>query len=124
MIYPSNLVSLFIQALIYFIVAIIFSIFSPLGIFFIIFSVIRAKTKNSSLKNVSLVFQIVLAVLTLMIGILIGILFSVMNLGFYFSGFSWVSTLMIILGVCFVFAIEIGVILWQTSCVKGKSKTN
>jgi len=118
---PSTFIQNFIGLLIVFIVTTIFTIFSPLGIFFIVFSIIRAKTQNLGLRIVSFALQVILSILTLLSGILVGILFSVRNLGFYyFSSPGWVFSLAVILGVSFVFLIEIGIIVWQGFLLKKK----
>lgn len=117
MVYYGNLIEIFIPALIVLIVSIIFSIFSPLGIFFIIFSIIRGKTKNPVLRRVSLVSQIILAALTFIIGILVALLFLT-NRGLYLEGLIFI--LAIILGVGFVVAVEVGVIIWETYWLKKK----
>ena len=120
MIYASNLITILIQALFFLILSIIFCVFSPFGISFIIFSIIRGKTKNTTLRQVSLVFQIILAVLTFIIGILISLLFSIGGMPFYIYSSGWMITLAVIIGVGFVVAIEVGVIIWETHWLNKK----
>jgi len=113
MIYANSLLSLAVQTVIILIISIIFSVFSPLGIGFGIFSIIRGKTQNPALRKISLVFQYLLSVLTLIIGILIAIMFSLKGLAFYYYYSDWTVALAIIIGVSFVFALEIGIIIWE-----------
>lgn len=120
MIYPSNLIQTLIQGIIVFIVTIIMAIFSPFGVGFIIFSAIRAKTKNSDLRTVSLIFQIILSILTLVVGIAIGLFLLISRA--YFYGTSWVAALAVIIGAGFVFAIELGILIWQGSLLKNKPR--
>ena len=118
--YSSSLIQYLIGGLIFLILSIIFSIFSPFGIFFIIFSIVRAKTENEILRKVSFVFQIILAVLTFVIGFLIALLFSISGSSFYVYSSGWIMTLAVILGVGFVVAVEVGIIIWQSSSLINK----
>jgi len=116
----GSLIQYLIVGIILFIFSIVFCIFSPFGIFFIVFSIIRAKTQGQTLKTVSLIFQIILASLTLVTGFLIGLLFLIRGSPFYTYSGGWVLTLAVIMGVFLVVAIEVGVILWQTSLANRK----
>ena len=118
--YGGGLIQYLIGGLIFLILSIIFAIFSPLGIFFVIFSIIRGKTKNLTLRTVSFVFQIILASLTFVIGFLISLLFSVRGSSFYAYSSGWIMTLAVILGVGFVAAVEAGIIIWQSISLKKK----
>jgi len=109
MIYYSSLIEYFIVGMITFIISILLCVFSPFGIFFILFSIIRVKTKNQTLRIISLVFQNISAGLTLIIGFVIALLSSMNH---YSDG--GIIMLAAIIGVCFVFAIEFGVIIWET----------
>jgi len=108
-----------------FILATIFSIFSPLGIGFIIFSIVRGKTESSALKKVSFIFQIILSALTFLIGILISV-FLILQNHLYNGRFSMPTlneispVLGIFFGVVFVIIIEIVFIFWENSWIKKK----
>jgi len=117
---PSEFITPLFQGMILMILTTVFAIFSPLGIGFIIFSVIRHKTLNSSLKKVSVFFQVFLSIATLIIGVVIAILFFfTRNYGFYYIyGASWIGGLAVLMGIGFVFVIELGVIIWQSSSSK------
>lgn len=113
--YIPDILQLIVPSLFIFIITIIFSLFSPLGIGFIIFSIIRWKTESETLKKTSLVFQIVLSCLTLLIGLLISSLFVIRSSPIYlYSSYHWISMLASIFGAGFVTAIYIGIIVWQT----------
>jgi uncharacterized membrane protein len=106
--------SIFVILILLMIVSIVSSIFSPFGLFFIIFSIIRGKTESSGLRTVSLFFQIALAILNLLAGILIGILFSIRGSIFYNYNEGIYATVAVILGVGLVFLISLGIIIWQS----------
>jgi hypothetical protein len=91
----------------------IFSIFSPFGIGFAVFSVLRGVGKNSGLKKVSFAFQIVFSILTFVAGILVALL-MVFSRYYYYGGSRIVVLVGIILGVGLVVALEVGVIIWQS----------
>ena len=114
---PSEFITPLFQGLILMILTTIFAIFSPLGIGFIIFSIIRGKTSNNTLKKVSVFFQVFLSIVTLIIGVVIAIVFFfTRNYGFYYIyGASWVGGLAVLMGLGFVFVIELGIIIWQTT---------
>lgn len=120
--YNSGLIQLVIMALIFLIISIILAVFSPLGIGFIIFSIIRGKTSNPSLRTVSLVFQIILSVLTFLIGLIIAVLFLVKGSGIYLYSGNWIATVAVMLGMCFVVAIEIGIIVWESFWLKKREE--
>jgi hypothetical protein len=82
--------------------------------------VIRVKS-NPQLSKVALVFQIILVVLTFLIGFLIGLLFSIRGSGIYIYNEGLFATLAVVLGVGFVCAIEVGVIVWQTHYLSKKN---
>jgi hypothetical protein len=113
--YLPNLIQIIIPLLIIFIASIIFSIFSPLGIGFIIFSIIRWKTENDGLRKTSLVFQIILTSLTFLIGFLISLLFVFLGSPFYIFGLqSWIFVIALLSGISFISAVYIGVIIWES----------
>ncbi len=113
--YLPNISQWVVPSFFIFIISIIFSIFSPLGIGFIVFSIIRWKTESEALKKTSLVFQIVLSCLTLLIGLLISLLFVIRGSPLYsYSSDSWIYMLALLFGVGFVIIIFIGIIVWQT----------
>lgn len=116
--YGGSLIQYLIMGMIFLVLSMVFSIFSPFGIFFIIFSIVRGKTESETLKKVSFVFQIILAVLTFLIGTLIALLFSISGSPIYVYSGGWIMTLAAIIGIGFVVAIEIGVIIWQSSSLK------
>lgn len=116
--YISNIVQLIVPLLFIFIISIIFSIFSPLGIGFIIFSIIRLKTDKDSLKKVSLVFQIILTSLTFIIGLLISLLFLFEGTPFHVYGSqAWIFMLSVLFGVSFISIIYIAIIVWETKVI-------
>jgi len=118
-----QLVQLIIPLIFLFIISIIFSIFSPLGICFIVFSIIRLKTENKKLKEVSLAFQIILASLNFLIGILISLIFVIKGSPFYvYSSASWLSMLAVIFGVCFVCIVFLAIIVWETKILIKKDQ--
>lgn len=113
--YFSEITNLFLPALIVLIISIIFSIFSPFGILFIIFSIVRWKSENQSVKKVSLVIQIICAVMTLIVGILIGALFVIQGSPVYLYGSGgWMGMAAVVLGVVFACIVSLAVIVWQT----------
>ncbi len=114
-IYPSSTINILFQALIYFILIIVFSIFSPFGMGFAIFSIIRAKAKSKTLKIISLIFQIFLTALTFIIGLVIAILFSLYS---YAYSYSIIISITIILGSLFVLSIETAIIIWESFWLK------
>lgn len=117
-IYANNAIQAVIVVVILFIFSVICAIFSPLGIGFVIFSIIRAKTKSATLRTVAFAFQIILAVFTFIIGLVIALLFSIQSFGFYGYSSGWIMSLAVISGVLFVVSIEIGVLIWQTIKLK------
>lgn len=111
----ASLVQLLMQFIFVFIVSIVFSLFSPLGIGFIIFSIIRRISESEVLKRVSLVFQILLTCLTFLIGVSISLLFLFRGSPFYVYGYgSFIYMLAVLFGVFFVTAINVGIIIWGT----------
>lgn len=109
----GNLFQTLFSGFILFMIIIIFSLFSPFGIGFVIFSVIRQKTKNISLRKTSFIFQIIFSVLNLIIGVII--LFFVVISGLYYTyGNNWIVLLFAIASLLFVLAIEVGIIAWQS----------
>lgn len=118
--YTGDLISMVLMFIVFLIVSIILSIFSPFGIGFAVFSVIRGKTENSSLKKVSLVFQIILSIIGFILAFVISILFSIKNSGIYLYNQGLIATIAVILGAGFVFALEIGITLWQSAWLRKK----
>jgi hypothetical protein len=102
-----------IQTAIVFLITGVLAVLSPFGLAFIVFSFIRGKTKNESLKKVSFIFQVILTALTFVVGVLTSLLFSVRGLPFYSHSQGWMYAVAIICGIMFVNIIEIGIILWQ-----------
>ena len=115
MMYSNDLLQMVIMFVIVLIVSIILAIFSPFNIFFIIFSIIRQKTKSIGLKRASLVFQIILSILNMIVGILIALLFSIRSSGFYMYNQGIFATIGVIIGIGFVSMLQIGFIIWQSS---------
>jgi len=99
--------------IVFLIISIILSIFSPFGIGFAIFSIIRGKAESETLRKVSLVFQIILFITGFLLALIIGILFSIKNSGLYLYNQGVIVTIAVILGAGFVFAIQFGIIIWQ-----------
>jgi len=118
--YLGDLPSMLIYFALTFIVSTIFSLFSPLGIGFIIFSIIRIKTESQGLRTTSLFFQIILSFLTFIIGLLIDFwLFVQAHVSYNYSSLSNMSPYIgIFFGVCFVVILQIITIFWETSYLK------
>ena len=121
----GDLTSILLGFAILFIIATIFSIFSPLGIGFIIFSIVRGKTESSGLRKASFVFQIILSILTFIIGSILSILLllqnHVYNGRFSMPNFSDLSPVLgIFFGVTFVIIIEIVILFWEGSWLRKK----
>jgi len=114
----SDLIQIAIMCFIIFIVSSILSIFSPFGIGFAIFSAIRARTQSIGLRKVCLVFQIILPILTFIVGTLIALLFFLQSYYGYFSIDDLFLPLAIFLGVLFIFCVEIGIAIWENSWIK------
>jgi hypothetical protein len=96
------------------------AIFSPLGIFFAIFSIIRAKTTSQNLRTVSLVFQIILCSLTFLIGLLISLAILLSGYNYQIQSEQLIASISIIVGALFIVAIEAGVLIWETLWLRGK----
>ena len=121
MIYGTEIFGLAIIGFFLFIITTVFAVFSPFGIGFIIFSIIRHKTENENLKKISLIFQIILTALTFLIGILASLLFVIRGSPFYTYGSqALILTGAIIFGTIFISVIAIIVIIWQTRSVENK----
>jgi len=103
--YYGNILSIVIYLLIFLVLTIVISIFSPFGIFFAVFSFLRAYTKNPGLRKTSLIFQIIMVCLTFVIGLLIALLFLLQDFGE-----TWPFSLVIVFGVGFVVSIEVIII--------------
>jgi uncharacterized membrane protein len=81
------------------------------------------KTENKKLKEVSLAFQIILASLNFLIGILISLIFVIKGSPFYvYSSASWLSMLAVIFGVCFVCIVFLAIIVWETKILIKKDQ--
>ena len=109
----SNLIQIFILGIILLIVSIIFAVFSPFSICFIIFSIIRAKTSSDGLRKVSFVFQIIFLIMNFLLGIIISLLFLIRDSGLYIYDQGIIATVAVIVGVCFVSFMQIAVIIWE-----------
>ena len=124
----GDLTSMLIYFALMFILATIFSIFSPLGIGFIIFSIVRVKTESEALRKISFIFQIILTALTFIIGSIISVLLLLQN-HFYNGRFSMPSlyeaspVFGIFFGVCFIIIIQIVFIFWESSWLKKKEES-
>jgi uncharacterized membrane protein YbhN (UPF0104 family) len=104
------------------IISTVVAIFSPFGIVFIIFSIVRLKTKNDKLKRVSFAFQIIMTSITFLLGLLISMLPILSRMGYNYSNIinseSLILTFAILFGVLFVILIEVGIIIWENYAVK------
>jgi uncharacterized membrane protein HdeD (DUF308 family) len=118
--YLGDLPSMLIYFAIMFVVSTIFSLFSPFGIGFIIFSIIRIKTESEKLRTTSLIFQIILSVLTFIVGLLIAWwFFAQNNMGYNFSNLLAIFPFIgIFFGVCLVVVLQIIIIFWETFHLK------
>ena len=117
MIYSGDLTQMVLQAVLLFVFSIVIYAFSPFGIGFVIFSIIRGKNKSPGLRTVSFAFQIILSILGLIAGIVVAIFYSLSGM-YYFYGYNWIGILAIILGIGFVFVIELGILIWQSFSLK------
>ncbi len=120
MIYLGDILQFLLMFFIIMIVTMLFAIFSPLGIFFIIFSILRVKVKDLILRKVALVFQIILVVLTFIIGLLVSLLFVIRSSGLYASSEGWIATLAVLCGAGFIIFIEIIIMVWETYWLRKK----
>jgi len=116
----AELIQMMVLALILVIITIIASIFSPFGLGFIVFSIIRAKTSNETMKKVSLAFQIILLAINFIFAILISLLFSIRDSGFYVYGQGIVMTVAVIIGASLIFLIGLAVIIFKVGCKREK----
>jgi uncharacterized membrane protein YbhN (UPF0104 family) len=114
MIYTSGIIESILQFLFVFIITTAFSIFSPFGIGFVIFSIVRGNTKAEGLKKASFVIQVILTSLAFLIGLIISLLFVIRGSPLYSYSSSWVLFFGVLMGICFVSIIEIAVIIWQS----------
>ena len=106
-----------------FIIAIIFSIFSPLGIGFIICAIIGMKTQTDIFRKIALISQIVFLSLTFIIGSLICLFILVSGNMFTYSSLTSISLLVgIFFGVCFVVIIGIGILYFEYSSIKKRQE--
>jgi len=125
----GDLPTMLIYFAIAFIISTIFCIFSPFGIGFIIFSIVRGKTESEVLRKTSLVFQIILTVITFLLGSIISIFLLLQN-HFYNGRFSMPSlyetspVLGIFFGVTFVVIIEMVFLFWMSSWINKKESEN
>jgi len=121
-------VQMFIGMIIYFIVSSIFAIFSPLGIGFIIFSIVRIKTQDEVLRKVSFIVQIITCVLTFIAGILVSLLLSFGN-SYYGSSLHLPSFeqllpgICVFLGVSFIVLIQLIIIFWESSWLRNNDSS-
>ena len=115
MYYGVDLFEALLIGVIYFAITLAVSLFSPLGIGFVVFSILRVKTSGDGLRKVSFVFQIVLSIISFLLAAIIGVIFLANTYwhNIYDSGF--VGGFAIILGAGFVFAMELIVIFWENS---------
>lgn len=121
-------VEMFIGMIVYFVVASIIAIFSPFGIGFIIFSIVRIKTESEVIRKVSFVFQIVICALTLLGGILVSILLSFGNRyygsgsNFYLPSFEQLLPgICVFFGVSFIVLIQLIIIIWEGHWIKNNN---
>ncbi len=112
MIYFNELIMMLLYGLIFLIATIIFSIFSPFGIIFAVFSIAREKTNNIKLKKISLIFQIIMAALNFIVGLLV--IFALLLINNRFNTELLFIIIPIFLGLGFVMILEIGIIIWQS----------
>jgi hypothetical protein len=117
MIYGFEIVLL---GLIVFVITSMAAVFSPLGIFFTIFSIIRAKTSSNNLRTVSLVFQIILCSLTFLIGFFISLAILLSGYNYRIGSEQLIASISIIVGALFIVAIEVGVLIWESLWIRGK----
>ena len=117
----SDFLMSFVMAFIIFIVSSILAVFSPFGIGFAIFSVIRAKTESIGLRKVCHVFQIILPILTFIVGTMVSVLFFMQSYYGYFNIENLFLPISIFLGVIFVSCVELGIAIWENSWIKNQA---
>ena len=116
----EELLIYFIIGMIVLMVTMIIAAISPFGILFIVFSIVRWKTKDLTLKTVSFILQVISSALTFLFGILVSFLLVIRDSPFYIYDGGWFMFLAVIFGVILVVAFEIGVMVWQTQILLKK----
>ena len=113
MIQINNLLSVIVSGIIVFIVTILVYCFTPLGLGFIVFSIVRGITVSETLKKVSFIFQIIIAALTLFIGSILSIILLFSGyFGYYYGQF--IMPLSLLFAVLFIVVFEVVIIIWQS----------
>jgi fatty acid desaturase len=98
----------------FFIISFVIAVLSPFGIGFIVFSFLRLRGRDEATRRVSLVFQLVCAMMTLCLGTLMSLLFSIRGSPFYMYSQGILMTLGVVLATLLVVGVELGVIVWET----------
>lgn len=116
--YGNNILELGIFGLVFFSLSFVLSIFSPLGIGFIISTIARWRSESESSKKLAFIFQLVFMILTFLAGLVISFLAPMLVMGnSAWTSYNLSRTIIILLsilfGVGFAGAIEIGVTIWQ-----------
>jgi hypothetical protein len=123
--YYGDITTLLLWGFLAFIATTIAAIFSPFGIFYIIFSIIRYKSQDVSLKRISYILQIVFSIVTLVVGITISIFMLFFQNRYGFDSIQLEDVffpIIIFFGVLFVFLLEIGLIIFEGYQYKGNRK--
>jgi hypothetical protein len=117
--YTGNIGEVVLISVVFVIVTVVLSVFSPFEIGFVVFSIVRAKTVSEALRKVSLVFQILFSAINFILALVIALLFFAGGSMIYISQSSGiVIPLAVIFGASFVLALNIIVIVWESLWLK------
>ncbi len=119
--YGGSLIELILQAIVVMIISSFLCIFSPFGIGFAVFSVVRGKTKSKELRKISLIFQILAGVLTFIGGILAVVIVLMGGLGYHPLQWNIMFILAVLFGVGFIVTLEIVIIIWESMWLRKKT---
>jgi cytochrome c biogenesis protein CcdA len=118
----SSLFDAFTSGFVAFIIASIIYLFSPLNILFIVSSIVRGKAISANVRKAAFVFQIILLILGIVIGILaLFVLFSFMYGSIRYHQSSFIGAA---LGIIFIFALQLGAVIWESVWLKRKNSQN
>lgn len=118
--FSSSLLQNIFYGFLIFIISLVACVFSPFGIGFVIFSLVRGFTKSQTARKVSLIFQIIFLCLTFLVGTLIGVYLAVSQGSYHDYNNYWILIISIFLGIFFACIIELIVIIWQGAHLRRK----
>ena len=123
--YYGDITSILIYFVAMFIIATIFSIFSPLGIGFIICAIIGMKTETDIFRKIAIILQIVFLSLTFIIGSLICLFILISGNMLSYPRLDSIAPLIgIFFGVCFVVILGIGALYLEYMHIKKRENQN